>query len=73
MPESPIADVLNANTDFLMGLPGVVGIGEGRCGGVPCIRVFVTEISAELTRRLPKTISGYLLEVDESGPIQARR
>lgn len=73
MPQSPIGDVLHANRDFLMGLPGVVGIGEGRCGGVPCIRVIVTEISTELTRRLPRTISGYPLEVDESGPIQARR
>ena len=71
MPELPIGDVLRANEAFLMGLPGVVGIGEGRCGGAPCIRVFVTQMSAELTRRLPKTISGYLLEVDESGPIHA--
>ena len=41
MPDKAIETVLEQHTLRLMSLPGVVGVGEGRCAGAPCIKVLV--------------------------------
>lgn len=55
-----------------MRLPGVVGVGIGRCAGAPCIKVMAANSSPELTARLPARLEGYAVELQITGPISAR-
>ena len=66
-----IRGVLKRHTDELMAVPGVVGVAEGECLGKPCIKVFVMNKTRELIRQIPKTIEGFLLQIEESGEFQA--
>ena len=66
-----IEAVLKEHTDSLMALPGVVGTGQGLCDGQPCIRVFVVKRTPALLEKIPSTIDGYLVVVDETGVIRA--
>ncbi len=72
MPTRPIAEVFAAHSDSLMRLPGVVGVGIGRCGDAPCIKVMAAYSSPELTARLPKRLESYAVELQVTGPITAR-
>src|SRR5205814_1331323 len=71
-PMRPIAEVFAAHSDSLMRLPGVVGVGIGRCGDAPCIKVMAAHSSSELIARLPKRLEGYAVELQVTGPITAR-
>ncbi len=71
MPEKTIEAVLKEHTPRLMALPGVVGVGEGRCAGAPCIKVLVLEKTLELVERIGVAIEGYKVEVVETGEIRA--
>jgi len=72
-PTRPIAQVFAAHSDSLMRLPGVVGVGIGRCGDAPCIKVMAAYSSPELTARLPARLEGYVVELMVTGLITARR
>lgn len=71
MPEKTISAVLKEHTPGLMSLPGVVGTAQGQCAGEPCIKVFVTKTTSDLLRRIPSTIEGYPVAVEETGEIRA--
>ena len=71
-PTRPIAEVFAAHSDSLMRLPGVVGVGIGRCGSAPCIKVMAAYSSPELTARLPARLDGYAVELQVTGLITAR-
>lgn len=72
MPRRPIAEVLAAHTPELMAVPGVVGTYQGALAdGRPCIRVMVVKLTPELRRRLPRTLEGWPVELEESGEIHA--
>jgi hypothetical protein len=66
-----VKTVLKDNASYLMAIPGVVGAGEGVCEGRPCIKVFVTQDTPELDRKIPKRLEGYQVVVEETGPIKA--
>jgi Raf kinase inhibitor-like YbhB/YbcL family protein len=68
----PIDQVLAAYGDSLMRLPGVVGVGIGRCGDAPCIKVMAARSSRELKDALPARLEGYPVELQVTGPIVAR-
>lgn len=72
MNQRPIDQVFAAHQDSLMALPGVVGVAIGQCGDARCIRVMVAHKTPELERRVPKRLEGYVVEVQETGPIRAR-
>ena len=72
MPTKTIEAVLKEHSGNLMSLPGVVGTGEGRCSGQPCIKVFVVKKTPDLTHRIPAEIEGYAVQVEETGAIRAR-
>ena len=67
-----IREVLKRNTDKLMAVPGVVGIGVGKSRGMPCIVVFVMQKKAEVLRQIPESLEGYPVNVEESGEFRAR-
>ncbi len=71
MPDKPIEAVLETYSPRLMSLPGVVGVGEGRCAAAPCIKVLVLEKTPELVKRIGVVIEGYKVEVMETGGIRA--
>ena len=71
MTSGKIREVLERHTDELMAVPGVVGIAEGLSQGRPCIKVFVVERNSELLRRIPNTLEGYLIQVEESNEFRA--
>ena len=68
-----IAEVLAANTDRLMALPGVVGVGEGAVDGRPAVHVLVSELTDDLRRRLPEELEGYRVQVVETGVIRPQQ
>ena len=71
MPRRKIKEVLKRHTDELMAVPGVVGIAEGLSQGKPCIKVFVVDRNSELLRRIPETIDGFLIQIEESGEFKS--
>lgn len=71
MPQKPIVEVLKSHTDHLMSIPGVVGTGIGEFEGRPCIKVLVVKKTEELEKKIPKTLDGYKVVIDETGEIRA--
>jgi len=66
-----IADVLGRHTPSLLGIPGVLGTGEGRAGDEPVIVIFVARRTSELQKRLPSVLDGYPVEIRETGQVTA--
>jgi len=71
MAEETIKDVLKKHTKDLMSIPGVVGTGQGLCEGKPCIKVLVIEKTPDLNQKIPKTLDGYPVVIEETGEIKA--
>jgi hypothetical protein len=71
MAEETIKEVLKKYTKDLMSIPGVVGTGQGLCEGKPCIKVFVIKKTPDLDQKIPKTLDGYPVVVEETGEIKA--
>ena len=68
----PITDVLRDHTPELMAIPGVVGTAEGALdSGEPCIQVLLAERNAENERRIPRTLEGWTVVIQVTGPIRA--
>lgn len=70
MPQVTVAEVLQKRSLEIMAWPGVVGVGEGECAGSPCIRIYVVEKTPEVLERIPETLDGYLVRIEESGEIR---
>ncbi len=71
MPTKPIQQVQEEHTDHLMSLPGVVGTAIGESQGKPCIKVFVTQKTAEIEKGVPKSLEGYPVVIEETGEFKA--
>ncbi len=71
VPDKAVETVLEQHTLRLMSLPGVVGVGQCRCAGTPCIKVLVLEITPDLVARIDDMIEGYKVEVVATGEIRA--
>jgi hypothetical protein len=66
----PLEEVLRIHTDRLLAMPGIVGVGEGRCNGQPCIKVFVARKTPELLKAIPVSLDGYPVAVEETGELR---
>jgi hypothetical protein len=71
MPKKSIETVLKEHTDDLMAMPGVVGTAQSLCDGQPCIKIYVSAMTAELQKKLPKTLEGYIVDVEATGEFRA--
>jgi hypothetical protein len=71
MPRKTIEMVLKEHTNDLMSLPGVVGTAQSLCAGKPCIKVYVVKKTPELVKQIPSTLTGYVVEIQETGEIRA--
>ena len=72
MPSQPIEQVLAQQSDRLMAIKGVVGLGQSLCDGKPCIKVFITQDSKEIKSKIPASLDGYPVSVEVSGEFKAR-
>lgn len=70
-PGMTIEEALKQHTNRLLSLPGVVGTAIGECQGKPCIKVLVVKKSPELLKKIPSTLEGFPVAVEETGPIRA--
>ncbi len=64
-------EVLEEHAQELMSIPGVVGIAQGLCNGNPCIKVYISEKTPEVSEKVPPFLEGYPVMVEETGKIQA--
>lgn len=71
MSERSIAAVLKAHSAELMSLPGVVGTAQGLCANRPCINVYVEKKDAGPVAKIPVTIEGYPVRIEETGTFRA--
>ena len=67
MERKPLDEVLDEHAPGLMALPGVVGVGIGEAGGMPCITVFVTEETPALLASIAASLEGYEVAVETTG------
>ncbi len=70
MTSKTIEEVLETHTNYLMSIPGVVGVAQGSCDNEPCIKVYARRITPELRRQLPKTLEGYKVISVETGEFE---
>lgn len=71
MPSKTVSEALREQADRLLAIPGVVGVGQGLCDGQPCIKVYVIKRTPDLMERIPSTIEGFPVEVEETGEFRA--
>ena len=71
MSQRTITEVLGAHTDHLMSVPGVLGVAEGQCEGRPCIKVYVKKRTAQVRRKIPSTLGGYPVSIEETDEFRA--
>jgi hypothetical protein len=71
-PVRDINDVLRDHDDELMAIPGVVGVYVGLMPDerTPCLKVMAARKTPELDQKVPKSIEGYPVVVEESGIIR---
>ena len=66
-----VTRVLEQHAEAIMAIEGVVGVGQGECDGVPCIRVFADSGEADLNQLIPEMIDGVPVVIEVTGPIKA--
>jgi hypothetical protein len=75
MPEITIDEAKRRHEDELLDLPNVTGVAIGERGGKPVIKVFVTDQVRESMlgphERVPASLEGYEVDVEEIGVIRA--
>jgi hypothetical protein len=72
MARRDINAVLSEHDDALMAIEGVVGVYVGLLEDekTPCLKVMVVRQTPELTRRIPSSLEGYPVVVEETGIIR---
>ncbi|MCI0405697.1 MAG: hypothetical protein L0Z48_05485 [candidate division Zixibacteria bacterium] len=71
MPNKSIQRVQEEHTDHLMSIPGVVGTAIGEADGRPCIKVLVSQKTAEIEKGVPKSLEGYPVVIEVTGEFKA--
>ena len=64
--------MLGRHQGELLAIPGVTGIAKGRCGGGPCIKVYIARKTLEIAGKIPFRIEGFPVSVEETGEKHGR-
>jgi len=64
-----ISDIIMEIQDQWMDINGVTGIGEGEINGEDCILVFVSVITPEVKKTIPRVYKGFPVNIIYSGII----
>lgn len=67
-----IERVLSRHREAWMAVPGVVGTGIGLCDDTPCLKVFVTEQTAEIRERIPRAVKRYEVRLEVTGGFRSQ-
>ena len=64
--------MLRAHDRELMAIPGVVGVYVGLLADqkTPCLRVMAAKKTKALEQKIPKSLEGYPVEIEETGVIR---
>ncbi len=75
MPQRDINLVLRDHDRELLAIPGVVGVYVGvlEDGKTPCLKVMVVQKTPELEQKIPKSLEGYPVLLDETGVVRPMR
>ena len=71
MPERTIEQVQEEHTDDWMAIPGVEGTAIGLFEGKPCIKIFSSRKPQEVRDKIPSTVEGYPVIIEETGAFRA--
>ena len=71
MPKLSIEQVQEKYQEKLMSTPGVVAVGIGAVSDTLVLKVFVLKKTPELELKIPKTLEGYTVVIEESGEFRA--
>ncbi len=71
MPERTIEQVQEEHTDEWMAIPGVEGTAIGLYEGKPCIKIFTSSKPQQLRDKIPSTVEGYPVIIEETGEFRA--
>ncbi len=71
MPERTIEQVQEEHTDDWMAIPGVEGTAIGLSEGKPCIKIFTSSKPQEIRAKIPSTVEGYPVIIEETGGFRA--
>ncbi len=71
MPDKTIEQVQEAHTDEWMAISGVEGTAIGLFEGKPCIKIFTSSKSQEIRDKIPSTVEGYPVIIEETGAFRA--
>lgn len=63
--------VLDKHHDEIMAIPGVVGVGIGSKNGTSAIVIMVEELTPLLKTKLPQSLDGVPVAIEQSGEIIA--
>jgi hypothetical protein len=66
-----IEEVIKEHSEALMSVPGVVGVGQGLCDNIPCIKVYVNNSSTELDNKIPALLDSYKVSIEVIGELRA--
>jgi hypothetical protein len=71
MPEKTIEQVQEEHTDDWMAIPGVEGTAIGLFENKPCIKIFSSRKAEELRAKIPSSVEGYPVIIEETGAFRA--
>ena len=71
MPERTIEQVQEEHTDEWMALPGVEGTAIGLFEDKPCIMILSSVAPRQLRSKIPETLNGYQVVIQQTGTFQA--
>jgi len=71
MTERTIEQVQEEYTDEWMAIPGVEGTAIGLFEGKPCIKIFTSSKPQQLRDKIPSTVEGYPVIIEETGAFRA--
>jgi len=69
--EKTIEQVLEERTDQWMTIPGVEGTAIGLFQGAPCIMILSSVAPRQLRSKIPETLNGYQVVIQQTGTFQA--
>jgi len=71
MAERTIEQVLKDRTDDWMAISGVEGTAIGLFEGKPCIKIFTSSKAQEIRDKIPSTVEGHPVIIEETGAFRA--
>jgi hypothetical protein len=71
MTERTIEQVQEEHTDEWMAIPGVEGTAIGLYEGKPCIKIFTSLKPQQVRDKIPSTVEGYPVIIEETGEFRA--